>query len=337
MASKKTVKAKKKTAKKKVAKKVAKKKAKKKVAKKAKKKTPLKKAVPKEVKKEVDGAISSLVKEIKATIKAEKKKKEKEINSLSKKKKPTLKNLLLRDFDDFYVASRGIPHLYTMRSGESKRILEAIEVFAQKIIRAAKDAVHGELEHAVDESDYELGNINEAAIVARYGSMDLFWKKVSAHDLSFEECAALYRTLDWADSYGGEAWAKIAEQVAKLEKMLPVFESNANQVMVQIDHIIDLEHNTSLFMACCVDDFNLHNYLNNKSYGTPLFRKATPTLKTIVERYVPDLVPEDAEVEYDEKFEYTLTDSYNTDVTTYGCDCSYCTGSDNAGDDGWDW
>ena len=279
-----------------------------------------------------------MVKEIKATMKTEKKKKMKALKDLSKKKAPTLKNLKVGDFDDFYVASRGIPYMYIMRPGESKRILETIETFALKIIRAARDAVHSELHHATDEGydDDAETNMNEVVLEARYGSRATFEEKLNVQDLTFEECTALYRTLEWASSYGGEAWATIAEQVAKLEKMLPVFESNVNQVMVQIDHIIDLEHNTSLFMACYVDDFNLHNYLSDKSYGSPLFQMVSPSLKTIVERYVDDLVPEDAESEYDAHFNKTSGDNH------YGgdCSCPYCSGDtddDSNVEDGWGW
>ncbi len=291
------------TAKKAVAKPAKKKK---KVAKKkvAKKKKVIKKVVKKKklsakakINKEVKSDIKQLVKDINATFKAI----SEVANEFNFEKSPNIKDFGRKDFDNFYVASHGASHIGKMRPAESRRILEEVEIFAKRLIKMSKDACHGELDFACSGNEGACwGEVsNTIGLMAHYGSIDAFRAKVNNQKLSFEECAALFRALDWDHCYGGDAWAMIAEETAKLERMLPAFESNVNDIVIQVDHIIDLEHNSCLFMEVYIDqpsfEYGFEEYLDDKSGGIPSFKKAAKALMNIVEKYTGPLVPTEEE------------------------------------------
>lgn len=284
-------KAKKKTAKKKVSKKkkkkVAKKATKKKATKKKKKttKTTVKKISPAQAGKAVKSEVKKLVKEIEALTKEKKPKK-------TKKKVPRCPTLGKEEFDNFYALSFVVPHLNKMRLGEVKKVIGELETFAKRLILVTHHACCGELEHAEDGGGY-YNNNNYPTLILKYGGAEAFYQKLQQLEIPLEECAALFYALGWSVDFGGEAWAWIAEAAAKLEKMLPVFESNTKEIMTQIDHLIDLEHNNALFLEDFCN-FSIYAFLDDKSSKEYECNEVSPTIKKLVEKYHGPLVPEEA-------------------------------------------
>lgn len=215
--------------------------------------------------------------------KATKKKTSKKKTRKAKRKEPVPPHFSRADFDSFYMGSMVVNYFQSMRLNEIKSVVEEFEIMAKKLIKACHIAAHGELIHAPN-SD------NDEALIKLFGTSEVFFEKLKYNELSFAQCADLFRNLNWACSFGGEPWAVICDEAAKLEQMLPCFENNARAIMIQVDHVIDLEHNTCLFMQSYCD-FDMMNYLDDKSFDMVPedFVEASSRMKTLVGKYVDDL------------------------------------------------
>ena len=83
-----------------------------------------------------------------------------------------------------------------------------------------------------------------------------FLKSGSDRRTFVELADILFLNGEWASSYGGKAWADIAKGWLNLDQA-----QTFQQMMVQIDHVYDLQHNTDTV-------FNkLQSYLKNGSYA----------------------------------------------------------------------
>lgn len=220
---------------------------------------------------------------VKSSKKTKKKVVKKRAKKATKKKEPVPPKFTRRDFDSFYMGSLVVGYFSIMRQKEIQMVLDEFEVMATKLLDACRIAVHKELWYA-SEAD------NEDAVVKLFGDTETFAEKLKYNELTFEQCAELYRKFDWNQCFGGEPWAAICDEAAELEKMLPIFEANAHDIMIKVDRVIDLEHNTCLFMqGYC--DFDMLNYLDDKSFDMVPedFTEASSKMKTLVGKYVDDL------------------------------------------------
>jgi len=75
-------------------------------------------------------------------------------------------------------------------------------------------------------------------------------------DIFIKFCYDMFSNAEWVSQYGGEKWAKIAESWILLNNA-----KSLNEIIIYIDHIIDLEHNTgSIFTK--FKEFNIHDSMD---------------------------------------------------------------------------
>lgn len=217
------------------------------------------------------------------------------------------------DFHNFYACSLLISHTDRMSEKDLDNICLIVEEFASKILKQAKQLINVELRHSCIDSysldDHELFGPdpyciddqdrksrlrkyryrNKKIIKEIFKSIENFDKLRAKGNVSFDKAATLFDQLVWAELYGGEAWFKICKELDKLEKILPVFEKNLKKVILQVDHILDLEHNTDTFLnKACDSEFSVRYFLNSKlkqrdknwDYMYEL-NKASPSLKRL--------------------------------------------------------
>lgn len=83
----------------------------------------------------------------------------------------------------------------------------------------------------------------------RFGSVERFNELRLARELSLSELSEMFTEDGWFWRYAGPAWKSIAAATGKLEQMLPVTVENLREVTLLIDHIVDLSHNTGVFLG----------------------------------------------------------------------------------------
>ena len=178
-----------------------------------------------------------------------------------------------RDFYDLY-AAMGIAFSNEFERAPNvvvRHVLNTLENFANKIIKISRVESYQEIIQTLSASNYKdsgLGILDdEGEIDARrsllealsdplkekFGSVTELLEKVGDQALEPKVLAEVLRALHLMPAYAGEAHAIVAEAATKLQAMLPVHPSNAAEVGSQLDHIVDLEHNTDLFLRNYVD------------------------------------------------------------------------------------
>ena len=189
--------------------------------------------------------------------------------------------LTLEDFHTFYLASFSASNIPIMRDNEAEKFAEEVERFTTKLLNATRKAINIELNFGVGGS----GHL-EALIKQIYGSMVKFKTDCKANTLPLAIAAQVFRKGDWSTAYGGAPWAEITRTAGCIEGQLPITSRTVRTLMVQVDHLIDLWHNTARYLDPYVD-FDLTKFLNLKSsdFGPDDFDKATPFMKGIHERW----------------------------------------------------
>jgi hypothetical protein len=198
-------------------------------------------------------------------------------------------------------------------NGELRHAASGSEASVKDIIRTIKGAHRGYRDYCRDaseegleedeidtEEEYVIQELAEWAcevdvgsnvsiIKAQFGSLEEFEKLRSDNKITLTQAASLFNRLEWeneyGEGYGDRKWAKIAEAAAQLQKFLPVTEQNLGDVVVWVDHLIDLEHNNALFLQSYCG-FRLHNFLESKGkMEASDFKKASPTLHAMYQRH----------------------------------------------------
>lgn len=163
-----------------------------------------------------------------------------------------------KDFYDLYAALSLAGYLDRAPSVVVKKVSDTIESFARKIIQISRLESHQEIISALSASlchhygDEALVSKFVDPIRKQYGSVDNLLAKVQELNIPADRLAQTLRIFT-VPSYAGEPHAVIAEEIGKLQEMLPVIPQNAAKVAAQLDHIVDLEHNTELFLRQYVD------------------------------------------------------------------------------------
>jgi|GEM_PF-6834279 len=129
---------------------------------------------------------------------------------------------------------------------------------AQKYVRISNQAIQSELkEHFLDggyndQGQYEMAKktIFKNRRLLKKLKLKNEWKsKTLLTDITIK----LFRFGHWADMYGGYHWVNIAEAVKQLELYLE--KNNLNKILVAIDRLNDLEHNTSKYLSEYFSDY----------------------------------------------------------------------------------
>lgn len=163
-----------------------------------------------------------------------------------------------QDFYNFYTLSLALPYISKnltpgWQRGAGRVVVGFLQDMAQNIVGMAKVACTTELRHYVaavyPEAATPVNQLikNIERLQETFGSVDQFLKATSSNDVSWDQMIELFGD-PWSQPYGGVAYKTIAEEGKKLEAMLPVTLENLKNVMVQVDHVIDLEHNNDLFL-----------------------------------------------------------------------------------------
>lgn len=204
--------------------------------------------------------------------------------------------LTAQDFYDFYAASLSIGLLDAIKLPEGwaeparEEILTVVNQFADKLLRAAKDAGAKELAHVLGssfsfkptaEGRYQSLLDRVKSLEDNYTTVEEFNKLRSNRKLAFDEMSELFRG-EWGPAFGGGPWADIMKEAAKLQSMLPATAENIGPIFAQIDHVVDLEHNTDTFLSGYVDlegvDKRLNEFLSEKTekWDLDMFQKHSP-------------------------------------------------------------
>lgn len=216
-----------------------------------------------------------------------------------------------REFHDFYMASYLVPYLSTMRERETEEVLQTIETFSRKLLAITKEAFNGELAfidkelgkekktkcvlgHDITMEEYNafLNNrfganaqSNIDMINSRWGSLKKFEEMRKANKIDLEDGVLLFSQMKWQSMFGGIPWAVIAGTGAMIQKRLPTTQRSVGDILVWTDKIIDLEHNTALYLAVYCD-FDLKDFLEEKTTMTANdLMQAAPSLKGMYKKY----------------------------------------------------
>ena len=165
-------------------------------------------------------------------------------------------SLTANDFYEFYGASLSTRFLGSPKVPEAwnrwaeKRVIPTIESFAKKLLKIAKHACHGELAHFLESCEGAEYLIPRLRWVEKYsGGPKKLEEKNKNLQFSWDEIIYMFSMPGWQEMYGGASWAAIAQEAKKLESMLPATAENVGQVAFQVDHLIDMEHNSGLFLS----------------------------------------------------------------------------------------
>lgn len=197
-----------------------------------------------------------------------------------------------KNFYDLYAAAALAPYLDRAPNAVVRRVTDTIEEFARRLVTISRLESHQEIIStlAAAVQEYSISWIGEA-LSDKYGSVDALLAKVQEQALDADTLAALFSgLLAIAGVWGGKPHAIVAEETGKLKEMLPVTPQNAKEVAAQVDHIIDLEHNTDLFLRDWVDmsdaqvpegfegRFNFRALLDHKSqeWDWDFFKETSP-------------------------------------------------------------
>jgi tRNA nucleotidyltransferase/poly(A) polymerase len=185
---------------------------------------------------------------------------------------PVEGKLTAQSFYNFYAATLLTPYLESAPSVVIKTVIDTIEGFIRTLLSIAKFESHQEvisiLSASVLMTSYQMEtsraegatNISTKAAMPAfiqlgqylqqaYGGVDKFLEAVQQKTLSPDVLANLFEKILRISAYGGPPWANIVRETAKLEQMLPVIPQNAREVAAQTDYVIDLEHNSNLFLS----------------------------------------------------------------------------------------
>ena len=206
-------------------------------------------------------------------------------------------NLSNNDFYDLYGASLSLGLMHSemlpeaWRSRVEDMMISTVNPFAAKLLRITKAACCRELRHYLSAHVvYESGVNDEIERIEnviqklqkKFGSVQTFENKLNELDLSWSEIVSLFGDGEWETDFGGEAWKQIAVEAQKLESMMPATLDNLGEVFVQIDHIIDMEHNTGLFLQGYVKTDNKYPQLTKllnaktKDWTPEIFKELSP-------------------------------------------------------------
>jgi hypothetical protein len=223
-----------------------------------------------------------------------------------------MSRLSLKEFHDFYLASHIKPMFGSMREEDVQEVLSVVERFTQKLLTITIEAFNGELAFVQKElgqekkkkhvltadssiADFnafyrnelgENGKSNLDIVKRQWGSLEKFERLRKKNEIEPREATFLFGQCKWQHAFGGMPWATIAGTAAQLQRYLPATEQTIGDSFVWTDNIIDLEHNTALYLeAYC--DFELKTFLNRKSNMTADdLTHASPSLKGMYKRYV---------------------------------------------------
>ncbi len=178
-------------------------------------------------------------------------------------KKPL--NLKKSEFYNIYALS------LLLTKENNKEILSFILPIANKYYHITKYAIYREAKYFFDKR-YRKESINNYSLLLQLN------KNVSKNSLQIIK--KLFNKGDWADEYGGKLWGKIVKTCIKLEKLLK--KPNSTDLILQIDYMNSLEHNTELYMTdfCSFDYYAALNnvFLKDKNF---IIKNASLSVKNL--------------------------------------------------------
>ena len=196
-------------------------------------------------------------------------------------------NMTLTDFHTFYLGSFVVGNVSVMRPKEVEKFIEEIEYFTKKLVANTKRAVIVEL-------GYNHGN--DDIIDRVFGGRDKFNEACTPEKLPLARAAQVFHKGQWSDAFGGKLWADITKTASNLENCYPIRPRTVREVMTTVDRLIDLWHNTALYLdAYC--DFPLKQFLDVKSrdYSAKDFTQANSFMKAVYQRWKPAELEEGVE------------------------------------------
>lgn len=151
-------------------------------------------------------------------------------------------------------------------------VSEILDDIYDRYMSVTMRAIRHELRHAVDggrcEDEDNLNywdaiEINTKKLKKLDLNPDSMGSSRYRHKIDAEIAYKIFSRVNWHPLYGGERWAAIARHAVKMSKIKKVTPDNCKKVVSLIDHLHDMEHNTSLFLDEYTT-FDLHWHLNNK-------------------------------------------------------------------------
>lgn len=186
--------------------------------------------------------------------------------------------LTLSDFHTFYLASFAASNIPIMRDKEAEKFVEEVEIFTKKLLAATRKAINIELQFC--------SSGNNSLIKTIYGSRAKFNTDCESGTLPLAIATQVFKKGDWCSMYGGTPWAEIARTAGYIEQQMPITSRTVRALMVNIDHLVDLWHNTARYLDPYVN-FDLTKFLNVKSsdFAAEDLSEASPFMKGIHERW----------------------------------------------------
>jgi hypothetical protein len=148
----------------------------------------------------------------------------------------------LSDLEKFYALSSIIDLLEYASSGVLKYVFSIVEPLASAMIKAVYNGV---VQHSVSFAAQGLESFRE--LQQKVGSLDAFFKKVHDGKASLSEI----ETLADASQLEGP-WLVLLKAVIDVDKLLPANANNIDQLIMALDHLMDLEHNGGLILGSYV-------------------------------------------------------------------------------------
>jgi len=188
-----------------------------------------------------------------------------------------------QDFYNFYGAASLVNFLSTAESSIVKIILNTIENFCYKILSIAKSESIGPLEYAI-RNNLLPENVYPEGI-------NSFLSKLQRGEVPSEKIIEILEKVNAADSnIGGRGSAsyRISRAAADLERFLPVLPNNAVQVVFQVDHMVDIMHNTGLMLDghVSLSKGNIYDFLDEKTnrWDWEFFKTHAPQMYNIYQQ-----------------------------------------------------
>ena len=148
----------------------------------------------------------------------------------------------LANLEKFYALSSIIDLLEYASSGVLKYVFSIVEPLASAMIKAVYNGV---VQHSVSFAAQGLESFRE--LQQKVGSLDAFFKKVHDGKASLSEIG----TLADASQLEGP-WLVLLKAVIDVDKLLPANANNIDQLIMALDHLMDLEHNGGLILGSYV-------------------------------------------------------------------------------------
>jgi len=155
-----------------------------------------------------------------------------------------------KDIASFYMISLCGKYWGAFRNTDRNKILVFMNYFGVKILCITKYAINRELRHLPDMTlacyPYDYLFTGDVWNLKDYKKWMSQCEKIH---FTFVQSYYCFHSFIWESAYGGKMWGKIALAAQNIEKLFPVAWKTLGDFIVAIDHLIDLEHNSALYLG----------------------------------------------------------------------------------------